>query len=75
MKTNLKVILAAAAITVVTSPVLAQSSGILTVSPEDWQQATAPAQHVATPPKNIERAHAQARFLQPRLPAHTRRGH
>jgi hypothetical protein len=55
MTTSLKVILTAAAIAVLASPVMAES-GRLAVSSDNWQ-AAGEAQHAATPPANIARAH------------------
>jgi hypothetical protein len=52
MKTNLKVMLAALGIAVLASPAMAQS-GLLTVSPQDWQRAQGQAEHVASRPANI----------------------
>jgi hypothetical protein len=75
MKTSLQVILAVAAITVLASPVMAQSAGILAVSPEDWRQAAASAQHVMISLENIARAHARARLSQQRMSVYARQGH
>jgi hypothetical protein len=55
MTTSLKVILAAAAISVLASPVMAES-GRQTVSSDEWN-AAGETQHAARPPANIARAH------------------
>ena len=72
MKTNLKVVLTAVAIKAVASPVMAQS-GLLTVSPENWQRASDWAQHVTPLPANAEGARGSASHSESRhVPAAVR---
>jgi hypothetical protein len=63
MKTSLKVIITAASIAAVTSPVMAQSSGMMAISSDAWQRydawqrGTGQSEYTSQAPAKVAKAH------------------